>query len=177
MKKLSFLHWAVLTVTALLGLFSLPAWSAQVQVVWQEPAKYTDINPGEEQKDQFEAKLLLEFNKIFTTLGQNLPDQLHWEVTVTDLDLAGEVRQPPQGGGRQIRLVTSTERPAISFSYKLTDAQGQLVKQDTVDLKDPLFLSRSAKLVGLREKPFPYEEYMIRRWFEEQQNQKVLPSK
>lgn len=174
-KKIRIALVAVAMMAA--GMFSMPAWSADVQVVWQEPAKYADINPGEEEKDKFEATLFVEFNKIFAGLAQNLPDGDHWEVTITDLDLAGEVRQPTQAGGRLIRSVKATDRPAITFTYKLTDAQGQLVKQDTVDLKDPAFMSRSPKLIGLRDKPFPYEEYMIKRWFEEQQNQKVLPPK
>jgi len=159
------------------GLWAQTALAADVKVNWQDPSKYTDINPAEQNKDEFERNLFNAFNGMFAALGQKMPDNLHWEITVTDLDLAGEVRQPPAASGQLMRVVRNTDRPAITFSYKLTDAQGQLVKQDTVDLKDPTFMARSPKMIGLRIKPYPYEQYMINRWFEEQQNQKLLPVK
>lgn len=154
-----------------------PAWSADVKVNWQDTAKYTDINAGEEDQDKFNKELFRDFDAIFTKLGGKMPDSLHWEVTVTDLDLAGEVRQPPVAGGRLMRTVRSTDRPAISFSYRLVGQDGTVLKEDKVDLKDPTFMSRSPAMIGLRVKPHPYEEYMINRWFEEQQGAGSLPGR
>jgi len=158
-----------------LSLTSLPALAGDVSVNWQQPANFADIDPGEQPKDQFEANLFKDFDAIFAGLASKLPDHYHWEVTVTDLDLAGRVIPSVGNAGRAMRVVNSNDRPAISFEYKLIDAQNKIIKQDKVDLKDPNFLSRSRALVGVRTKPFPYEEYMLNRWFEEQQNQKILP--
>ena len=144
---------------------------------WQEPANFTDINPGEQQKDKFEANLFRSFDNIFQGLAQKLPDNYQWQITITDLDLAGEVTSAPSRNGQQMREVKTSYRPAISFQYKLLDAQNNLVREDKVDLKDPMFMSRPPALIGLRTKPFPYEEYMITQWFDQQQNQKILPGK
>lgn len=164
---------SVLAIVAVL--FSLPSYAGDVTVKWQEPAKFTDIDAAEQPKDGFQAALFKNFDNVFTELARKLPDAVRWEVTVTDLDLAGEVL--PDRTGRNRRIVKPLFRPAISFSYRLVDSQDKIIKEATVDLKDPLFMSRSPTQIGLNTKPFPYEEFMINQWFEQQQNQHILPSK
>ncbi|MET3105384.1 hypothetical protein AAKU58_000193 [Oxalobacteraceae bacterium GrIS 1.18] len=165
----------VMILALTVGLFTVPAFAADVSVKWQDPAKFTDIDPADQDKDKFEAHLFKSFDNIFAELARELPENYHWQITVTDLDLAGEVR--PRPNGQPLRKIESGYRPAITFEYKLMDSKNVLVKQDTVDLKDPTFLSRSPQLLGVNTKPFPYEEYMIRQWFDQQQYQKVLPRK
>ena len=164
-------------VASLMSFTGLPAMAADVSVNWQQPANYTDIEPAEQPKEQFEANLFTNFDAIFAALARKLPDNLHWEVTVTDLDLAGRVIISAADAGRAMRVVKPNDRPAISFEYKLINEKNKIIKEDKVDLKDPNFLSRSRGLIGDRSKPYPYEEYMINRWFEEQQNQKILPTR
>jgi hypothetical protein len=166
-----------LMVVSLMGLVCVSANAGDVAVNWQAPDNFTDIDPAEQPKDKFEANLFKNFDAIFAGLASKLPDNYHWEVTVTDLDLAGMVKPSARNAGRAMRVVNPIDRPAISFEYKLMDDQNKLVKEAKVDLKDPNFMSRSRVIVGVRTKEFPYEEYMINRWFEEQQNQKVLPTK
>jgi hypothetical protein len=172
MKKI-----AIFCAIALGCSFSPSVFAGDATVKWQEPAKFTDIDPGEQEKDKFEANLFRSFDKIFQGLAQKLPENYQWQITITDLDLAGEVRPVPSRSGRPVRDVKTNDRPAISFQYKLLDAQNNVIKEDNVDLKDPMFMSRSPVIVGLTTKPFPYEEYMISQWFDQQQNQKLLPGK
>jgi hypothetical protein len=172
MKKI-----AVFLSVVLATLVNFPVFAGEATVKWQEPAKFTDIDPAEEQKDKFEATLFKDFDNIFAELAQRLPDNYRWQVTITDLDLAGDARPTIGGAGRKMREIKPNYPPSITFEYKLFDAQNNLLKQDKVDLKDLNFMSRPAAVIGLRTKPFPYEEYMISQWFDQQQNQKIFPSK
>jgi len=157
------------------SVISLSARAGDVTVKWQNPASYTDIDPAEEDRARFEDHLFKSFNQIFADLALTLPDNYHWEVNVTDLDLAGDARPRAAAGGREMRLMNPNSRPAISFDYTLTDGQGKVVSQGKVDLKDPNYLSRSPRIVGVAVKPFPYEEFMINQWFVQQQSQKIFP--
>ena len=150
--------------------------AGEVDVKWQEPAKFTDIRSAEQDKDQFEAALFKNFDGIFAELAKKLPDGVRWQVTITDLDLAGEVK-PALSTGRQMRIVKQIDRPAISFTSKMADAQNQVINEAQVDLRDPSFLSRSATLIGKDRKLYPYEEFMINQWFEREQSSKVFPQK
>jgi hypothetical protein len=147
-----------------------------VTVKWQNPANYTDIDPAEQDKDKFEANLFSTFDNFFANLAQKLPDNTHWQITVTDLDLAGDVR-PTVSTGRKFREVKPVYRPAMSFSYTLRDADNKVIKEDKVDISDSAFMSRSAVMSGLNTKPYPYEEFMLNQWFAQQQNLKILPTR
>lgn len=166
--------------TALLAIMSFTvltvATAGEVEVKWQEPAKYTDIRAGEQDKDKFEAALFRNFDGIFAELAKKLPDGVRWQVTITDLDLAGEVKPVPSTG-REMRIVKQIDRPAISFTSKMVDAQNKLINEAKVDLKDLNFLSRSATITGKDRKLYPYEELMINQWFERQQSSRVFPQK
>jgi Protein of unknown function (DUF3016) len=167
----------VIFALALGSWVSLPVWAGDVSVKWQNPDNYTDINPAEQDKDKFDANLFKSFDNIFSNLAQKLPDNYHWQITVTDLDLAGDVRPAKAGAGKLMREMKPGYRPAMSFDYKLTDDKNNVVKEGKVDIKDPTFMSRSPKLLGVNVKPFPYEEFMINQWFAQQQDQKILPTK
>jgi hypothetical protein len=163
------------TVFVTMGL-SATASAGEVEVTWKEPAKFTDIRPAEQDKDKFEAALYRNFDGIFAELAKKLPDGVRWHVTITDLDLAGEVK-PVISSGQDMRVVTQADRPAITFSSRMVDAQNQLINEEQVDLKDLNFLSRSANIIGNDRKLYPYEEFMISQWFERQQSSKVFPQK
>jgi len=167
--------FAIIFLMLLGSLVSVSALAGDVTVKWQNPANYTDIDPGEEDKTTFEAHLFTSFQQIFADLAQTLPDNYHWEVTVTDLDLAGDARPRAKAGGQELRVLSPASRPAISFEYTLTDSQGKVVSHAQVDLKDANYLSRSPRVVGVGNKPFPYEEFMINQWFVQQQSQKIFP--
>jgi len=167
---------AASVLIALAAIGATVANAGEVTVTWQEPGKYTDIRAGEQNKEQFEAALFKNFDGIFAELAKKLPDGVHWQVTVTDLDLAGDV-MPIGTSGREMRIVKQNDRPAISFTSKLLDADNKVINEAQVELKDPNFFSRSAAIIGKDRKTYPYEEFMINQWFERQQNSLVFPKK
>jgi hypothetical protein len=158
---------------AFLILPALAAHAAEVRIVWEHPDRYTDIRAGEENQAAFEQRVFKSFGEIFNRLARTMPDGDVWEIKVTDLDLAGEVK--PRNNGQWIRVIRDVDWPRMSFSYVLKDAQGQEIAQGQEDLSDMSFSSRIRSVNP--DTSFWYEEMMIKDWFRAKQEQQVLPKK
>lgn len=166
MKKLI---WGLLVA----GLLSPLAQAAEVKVNWQEPDKYSDIRPGNETRDGFQQRVFKEFERMFAEHAKKLPDGYLLHVTVTDLDLAGEVRPMFARTLTDIRVIKELYWPRMSFSYTLKDAQGKEVAGGTENIKDMNFLMRAGAAPGYTS--FEYEERMLRDWFHKKEKDKVFP--
>ena len=161
---------------ALLGTIALStlAQAGEVRLVWQEPDKYTDIRASTDTRDAFEQRVTKELGDVFASLAKKLPDGVTWNVTVTDVDLAGEVRPMMYRGTSDIRIVKDFYWPRMAFSYVMTDAKGQLIGQGKEDLKDMSFMFGH---MASGRTGFQYEERMLRDWFKRQQRDKVFPTR
>lgn len=147
--------------------------AGEVKVAWQEPEKFTDIRPGNEFRSDFQARMIKEFDSIFADLAKKLPDGYQWDVTVTDVDLAGDVRPFFRSSVNEIRVIKDLYWPRMTFSFELKDGQGKSVVSGTENLKDMNFLMHS-NLAGSNNS-FRYEEQMLRDWFKKQQRDKIFP--
>ncbi|PXX40366.1 DUF3016 domain-containing protein [Undibacterium pigrum] len=151
------------------------AQAGEVKVAWQEPEKFTDIRPGSEHRSDFQGRMIKEFDYIFADLAKKLPDGYQWDVTVTDVDLAGDVRPFFPTPMNEIRVIKDLYWPRMSFSFDLKDGQGKSVVSGNENLRDMNFLMHS-NLAG-RNNSFRYEEQMLRDWFKKQQRDKVFPER
>lgn len=167
MKKL-LLAWLA---TSLIG---CAAYAGEAKVTWREPDQYTDIREGTELRDNFRAKLFQDFESIFTDLAKQLPDGYLFEVTVTDLDLAGEVNGMHTAAWENIRIVKAIYWPRMSINYTLKNSARETLATGQEDIKDLDFLSSAASFGMTR---FGYEERMLRHWFKKQQRDGKFPVK
>lgn len=162
---------------ALLGTIAVSALAqaGEVKLTWQDPEKYTDIRPSNETRDGFQARVIQELGAVFASLAKKLPDGVTWDITVTDIDLAGEVRPMMYRATSDIRVVKDFYWPRVAFSYVLTDAQGRLIGQGKEDLKDMSFMFGGRIASGRTS--FQYEERMLQDWFKRQQRDKLFPTR
>ena len=168
------LHYTCIALVGTIALSAL-AQAGEVKLTWQEPEKYTDIRPSNETRDGFQARVIQELGTVFANLAKKLPDGVTWDVTVTDVDLAGEVRPLMHRATSDIRIVKDFYWPRVAFSYVVTDAQGRVIGQGKEDLKDMSFMFGGRSASGRTS--FHYEERMLRDWFTRQQRDKLLPSR
>lgn len=150
------------------GLISGPASAAQVSVTWQDPDSYRDIHPSNQSRQSFRKMIFADFEEYLTELAEQLPEDQVLKITVTDLDLAGEVW--PSSfvggmGGTDVRLVKPVYIPRISFSYTLTDGSGNTLQNAQVKLKDMAFMDRGVR-TNRRYRNLSYEKAMIKDWFD-----------
>lgn len=149
--------------------------AAGVKVTWQEPEKFTDVRPTTETREAFLADVTHELDRVFEDLAKKMPDKLLWEITVTDLDLAGEVRPVFARRVGDVRVVKELYWPRITLSYTLKDEQGQTVASGKEELRDMNFMMRLGVPSGHTR--FQYEEQMLKDWFRKLQKNKVLPTR
>ncbi len=165
MKKLIL---SIITAVTAVG----TACAGQAKVTWQEPDNYTDIREGSDLRDSFRQVLFSDFELLFADLAKQLPDGCILDVTVTDVDLAGEVNGMHFGLWRDIRVIKALYWPRMSFDYKLTDGTGQMLVSGHEDIKDMAFFDRG---VQLRLTRLSFEERMLRDWFKKMQREGKFP--
>ena len=157
------------------GMFAAQAYAGEAKITWQDPDNYTDIRPTDETRDAFRNRVFKDLGAVFEDLAKQLPDGVMWDITVTDVDLAGDVRPMMRAGMNDIRIVKEVYWPRMSIQYKMTDASGKVLAEGKEDIKDMNFMMNSSGLYG--GSSFQYEERMLRDWFKKQQREQKFPSR
>jgi hypothetical protein len=133
MKKISL---ALLIASALTS----PVYAGEVSITWQTPEKYTDIRPSSETREAFQERVAKELGEVFVDLAKKLPDDVKWAITVTDVDLAGDVHPMMRGTANDIRIIKEIYWPRMSLSYRMTDGKGATIAEGQEDIKDMNFM-------------------------------------
>ncbi|WP_333608338.1 DUF3016 domain-containing protein [Arsukibacterium sp.] len=153
---------SLLAVT-LLALSCSATAAAKLELAFSEPEKYTDIRSATESKARFQQRVLNRFEQFFTELANQMPEGYQWQVTVTDIDLAGDVDYFAGGAGQAMRIVKDIHSPAIRFSHQLRDQYGEEVLSADERLRDMGFMHRLSS-TGIRPE-FEFEQKMLEDWF------------
>lgn len=149
--------------------FALPA--ADVSVKWQEPEKFTDIRPANDSRKGYRERVQRKFEEFFTEMAAKLPEGYVWDVTITDIDLAGDVDYFAGGAGNALRVVKDIYSPAIRFEHALRDAHGETLLQGEEKLRDMGFMQSLRSTHDSDE--FRYEKQMLEDWFDKTVQPKV----
>ena len=138
-----------------------PKPASRVTVAFVQPEKFTDCKRsswGDTAPD-----LLNDLQKFMETTGARyVPDGLHLEIKVTDVDLAGEFE--PQLGPQfdEVRIVKAIYPPRITLNYRVTDAKGAVVGSGQREITDLAYQMRTA---WPQDDYLRYEKDMLRDWF------------
>jgi len=141
--------------------------AAQVNLNWQQPENYRDIEAGNLGSNiKYQQRVIDQLGEYIQEAADKYlaPDQ-RLNMTITDIDLAGDVRyfftRFPEG----VRVVSDVYFPSIEFSYELLDGNNKLVISGEENVKDMGFLFSGTHMV--RNAPLGYEKRMIDNWFRE----------
>ena len=147
------------------------ALAGEAEVEWKHPEKYTDIRSGDQSAEGMRKSIAKSLGGEFSGLAAQLPPGYRLNVTVTDLDLAGEVDPIPMRTMNEIRVLKDIYFPRMIFDYRLKDPAGVvLLEQSGVVLDDMQYMS--AMRTTRSGESFHSERKMIRDWF----NKQVLPN-
>lgn len=155
MKKLSVILAGFVIATVSLA--------AEVEVTFENPENYRDIDYNYNGNSRGQKIYLLQFEKHITKMGQRyLKDGQFLSMTITDIDLAGE-HEPWRGPNLDdVRIVKSIYPPRISFSYELTDSSGTVIASGEENLIDLNFEFRVR--INSHDDLY-YDKEMITDWF------------
>ena len=128
------------------------------EVTYERPDRFTDAGRGK-QAESVQKTLTEALQRL---ASQGLPDSQTLKVTVTDIDLAGEI-PPGQIRLGEVRVMGQhPDWPRISLRYSLQDG-GRVVAEGSETLSDMAYLMRSGLLSANGE--LPYERRMLGEWF------------
>ena len=117
--------------------------SDQVTVDWTDPAKFTETRFGPQLRQTSPEVWLAELQKtLVKRAGSVLPAGQHLKVTITNVDLAGQVEPSVGRGASDVRVVKSIYPPQIDLNFRLTDANGEVIDSGERTLRDVAFLDR-----------------------------------
>ena len=138
----------------------------RVEVEWINPSDYTDIRPANQSRNRFRETTFKHLEKHLEELAARLPAGQRLKLTVTNLDLAGQVwpgHMMGLGLSSDVRLIKRVDIPRINFSYELLDGSGAMIRTGEEKLKDMSFQDRAA--ARYRNQTLRYEKTMLRDWF------------
>lgn len=152
-----------------ISVFAAPptASNIHVDVNFDHPEKFTDVkdsymgsDKGRDYTLQLFKEYLQERAPRFLAEGQTLA------ITFTDIDLAGEFE--PQRGPSfdSVRIIKDIYPPRLTFTYKLTDASGAVLKEGSEKLVD-LGFQMTATAIDNND-PLHYEKSMLNDWLHNQ---------
>ncbi|TVL50602.1 hypothetical protein AYI98_08055 [Shewanella algae] len=137
--------------------------SGKVKIEWQSPKDFRDIKSASELQSRYEKRLFETLTKALDKdVSSSLKDNQKLELTVTDVDLAGDVRPTFGATANDIRVVKNVYPPKISFSYRLLEGDQVVVAGDE-KLTDMQFLDHVDRI---NSDSFRYEERMLKDWFQ-----------
>lgn len=135
---------------------------ARADVAFFEPQKFTDVKDsymGDYERTTYLDSIrdhLLEQAKYY------VPEGHHLSVTFNDIDMAGDFE--PWRGPRwdDVRIVKDIYPPRIQLAFRLTDAQGNVVKEGKRDLRDLAFMMKIN--MAFRDDPVRHEKALLDDW-------------
>ncbi len=154
-------------VTALTALLLTAAFvsAAELKIVWQSPDDFRDCdyyhNGGEKSKQIVLKNLEKYFSK---EAKRQLPENAVLEMTVTELDLAGDFEPWRGPNWDDIRIVKEIYPALIEFDYKWMDANGAVVAEGSERLRDTLIPRSIIATQMSRTENYPYIKNLVRTW-------------
>ncbi|WNC69110.1 DUF3016 domain-containing protein [Thalassotalea nanhaiensis] len=146
-----------------LSMFTVPAFAGQAEIDWVDPDKYTDIRPGNESRSKMQKRVFKELGKHFSELAAKLPEGQTLKISVTNIDLAGDVRYMVGPNNDTIRIVEDLYFPKMKFDYQLINSDKSIISTAKADIKDMSF--NTGVRSSMSSEAFQYEKNMIDDWF------------
>ena len=153
----------VTTALILGSLFALSNLSASIELVFENPEEYRDIDYGDGNTKRGIKIHVPDLEKhILKQAERSLEDGQSLSMTITDVDLAGDYEPWRSIDFDDIRIVKSIYPPRIAFRFELKDKEGNIVKSGEEKLVDLNFDFRIR--FNYNDHLF-YDKAMITDWF------------
>lgn len=133
----------------------------RTEVTFYEAEKFTDARDGSSPAADYQTTLKGLREYFIQQASRIIPATLRLQITILDVDLAGDFEPELGASFDSIRIVKDLYPPRITLVFRVTDAAGNVLREGRRDLKDPAFMSR---LLMNRDDPLRYEKVMIDAW-------------
>ncbi|MDR0781829.1 MAG: DUF3016 domain-containing protein [Pseudomonadales bacterium] len=141
------------------------AHAATVEIDWQNPERYLDMRATNEGQDRFRERTMAELAQTFRAAAAALPANQTLRLTVTDVDLAGEIEYFHPNYPFGIRVMRRVDAPSLDLKFELRDANDRVLQSGAARMHDRSYNLRT--LIPVDRSPLRYEKNMIRTWMRE----------
>lgn len=155
-----------MTVALALGLAATVAFADEVRVTvaFPQPERYTDLRASCVSRDADTRALLGELEAyVKATTATRLAPGQRIEITVTNIDMAGELETWRGPGRCDTRIVNDVYPPRIDLTFRLLGADGTGAREGRRELRDVNFLSHAAPATADHLR---HEKALLRDWLE-----------
>jgi hypothetical protein len=134
-----------------------------VQVAWADPATFTELRQSRNAWEAARGTWLTDLARYLRTRAEaRLPAGEQLQVTILDIDRAGEYEPWRRFGMQDVRILRDIYPPRMTLRFQRLDADGRVLAEGERTLSDPAFLLGSSPM---RESdPLRYEKRMIDGW-------------
>lgn len=141
-----------------------PASAIEVSFVASE--KFTDVKDDHMDSDRGREAVLEQLKEHLVTHGAKyLAKGQRLQITVTDVDLAGDF-EPWRGiNFHDIRIVKDIYPPRVNLEFRLIDAEGKVVSEGKRQLRN---LSYLMTMVMPTSDPLRYDKEMLNDWLRQE---------
>lgn len=141
---------------------SLPA-DGPVSVSWTDPARFTEITHSRNRYESMRGDWVRELAQYLRKdAAKELPQGARMEVTITDIDLAGDYEIGSGGGFDAVRRMREIFPPRIDLTFKLMATDGRVLSEGTRELIDQFYLRHVSVLSNTDR--LHYEKRLIDQW-------------
>ncbi len=153
----------IILILASLTVLPMAALAGSANINWSNPESYKDVVASDGSQEKFLANTLKALETTITELAASLPDGQTLEMTVTDLDLAGDVKiSGARTQYQDVRVVNDSYPARMKFHYRLLDSNGKVLKEGKEKLQSRTL---SASIRTGSDEPLGIEKRMLENWF------------
>ena len=164
------------TLIPLLALLCLAACVAEtaadlapprVDVVFVNPDKFSDVRDGDPGSDRGRDEYLKRIKEhIESQVNKYIPEGQHLALHITDVKLAGDF-EPWRGPAfSDVRYIKDLYPPRINLEFRLTDANGKIIKQGGRKITDEDFMTEIN--LYFPDDTLRYEKQLLDNWLNDE---------
>ena len=155
----------LMIVVAVLALASpVLAEDDRVSVHLTNPQKFTDFKTSCVARPADVTALAAQLERYLkTAAARSLPEAQRMEITVTNIDMAGDIEVWRNPFLCDLRTMKDVYPPRIDLTFRILDAEGKELRSGTRSLVDVNYLDRSAPS-GIDQ--LRYEKYLLSDWLQ-----------
>jgi len=117
--------------------------ASSVTVIFDHPENYADVKDAFVGTEKGRDDLLAELRQFIESRAPSyLQKGQRLEIRFTDIDLAGDFEPSHGPQFDRVRIMKGVYPPRLEFGFKLTDANGQVLKEGQRKLTDLAYQSR-----------------------------------
>jgi len=142
-----------------------------IEVTFVAAEKFTDVKDDHMDSDRGREAVLGQLKEHLVTHGAKyLAKGQRLQITVTDVDLAGDF-EPWRGiNYHDIRIVKDIYPPRVNLEFRLVDAEGKLVSEGKRQLRDLGYLMSMPMPTS---DPLRYDKEMLNNWLRQEFKRKA----